>query len=79
MQSALIIMFLSISQTNYIRGNSYKTNKFNAKLDVKKYFSHNYKIVEIRNYLDKHVFTCTATNRLVNNLKISVYTIFLMG
>ena len=37
---------ISLSQTNYARGNIYKRDKFRAKLDVRKFF-YAYRIVDV--------------------------------
>ena len=61
---------ISLSQTNYTRGNIYKLDKFQAKLDVKKIF-YAYRIVDVWNSLNNRAVTCTTINSFVKNLKPS--------
>ena len=59
---------ISLSQTNYTRGNIHKIDKFRAKLDIRK-FVYAYRIVDIWNSLSNRVVACTTINSFVTNLK----------
>ena len=59
---------ISLSHTNYTRGNIYKLEKFRTKLDVRKFF-YAYRIVNVWNSLNNRVIACTTINSFVKNLK----------
>ena len=59
---------ISLSYTNYTRGNIYKLDKFRAKLVIRKFF-YEYRI-DVWNSLNNRVVACTTINSFVKNLKI---------
>ena len=59
---------ISLSQTNYTRGNKFKLDKFRAKLDVRKCF-YAFRIINIWNSLNNHVVACSTINSFVKHLK----------
>ena len=69
---------ISLSHTNYTRGNIYKLGKFRAKLDVKK-FLYACRIVDVWNSLNNRVVVCTTINSFVKNLKNANMDNYLKG